>query len=187
MTRVWKNDAMKLAGMFAVGMIGGRLLAPLIASANGAVRTKMGADPFERLIQDHRQILSVLHDMENTETDSRAKRAAMLLRVKRMLGKHAMAEEDVVYPLLHDRAHAETETRQLYDEHADIKIHLYELEQMVRNNEDWRHRVMSLRRLIETHARQEEEQEFPKLRQALQERERVMVAGQIRREEALVV
>jgi hemerythrin superfamily protein len=103
-----------------------------------------------------------------------------------MLGKHAMAEEDVVYPLLH-RAHAETETRQLYDEHADIKIHLYELEQMVMRNEDCRNRVISLRQLIEIHARQEEEQEFPRLREVLREGDRAMVAGQIRREEALVL
>ena len=188
MTGVWKNDAVKMAGIFAVGLIGGRLLAPLIASASGNMRTRMGADPFDRLIEDHRQILSVLRDMENTGTDSsRAQRGKQLLRVKRMLGKHAMAEEDVVYPLLHDRANAESETRQLYDEHADIKIHLYELEQMLMNNEDWRHRVTSLRTLIETHARQEEEQEFPRLRNILQDRERAMLAGQIRREEALVL
>src|SRR5688572_28139366 len=161
MTGVWKKDTVKLASIFAAGMIGGKLLAPLIASASGSVRTRMGADPFDRLIEDHRQILSVLHEMENTGMDSsRARKGKLLLRVKRMLGKHAMAEEDVVYPLLHDRAHAETETRLLYDEHADIKIHLYELEQMAMRNEDWRHRVISLRRLIETHAKQEEEQEF---------------------------
>jgi hemerythrin superfamily protein len=187
MSGVWKSDAAKYAGMFAVGLIGGRLLAPLFASASGSVRTRMGADPFDRLIDDHRRILECLHEMENAHPDSRLQKGRLLLRVKRMLGKHAMAEEDVVYPLLHDRAHAETETRQLYDEHADIKIHLYELEQMVRNNEDWRHRVLSLRRLIETHARQEEEQEFPRLRQALQEREQAMLAGQIRREEALIL
>jgi hypothetical protein len=58
---------------------------------------------------------------------------------------------------------------------------------MVMNNEDWRHRVVSLRRLIETHARQEEEQEFPRLRRILQDREQAMLAGQIRREEALVL
>ena len=188
MTGEWKNNAMKMAGIFAAGMIGGKLLAPLFASASGSMRTRMGADPFDRLIEDHRQILSVLHEMENTGMDrSRARKGKLLLRVKRMLGKHAMAEEDVVYPLLHDRAHAETETRLLYDEHADIKIHLYELEQMAMRNEDWRFRVISLRRLIERHAKQEEEQEFPRLRQVLQDRDKAMVAGQIRREEALVL
>ena len=130
MTGLWKSDAAKIAGMFAVGMIGGRLLAPLIASASGNMRTRMGSDPFDRLIEDHRQV--ILDEMESTGPDSsRAQKGKLLLRVKRMLGKHAMAEEDVVYPLLHDGAHAESETRQLYDEHADIKIHLYELEQMV--------------------------------------------------------
>lgn len=188
MTGVWKNDAAKMAGIFAVGLVGGRLIAPLIASASGNMRTRMGADPFDRLIEDHRQIVSVLHEMENAGPESsRGHKGKLLLRVKRMLGKHAMAEEDVVYPLLHDRAHAESETRQLYDEHADIKIHLYELEQMVLNNEDWRPRVMSLRRLIEMHARQEEEQEFPRLRHILQDREQATLAGQIRREEALVL
>ena len=67
---------------------------------------------------------------------SRTQKRKLLLRVKRMLGKYAMA---------------------------------------------------SLRRLIETHAKQEEEQEFPRLRRVLQGRDKAMVAGQIRREEALVL
>lgn len=188
MTGVWKNDAMKMAGIFAVGLVGGKLLASLFASTRGKMQVKMGGDPFDRLIEDHRQILRVLNEMEHSGTDtSRAQRGKQLLRLKRMLGKHAMAEEDVVYPMLHDRANAESETRQLYDEHADIKIHLYELEQMLMDNEDWRHRVTSLRTLIESHARQEEEQEFPRLRNMLQSREQARLAGQIRREESLVL
>ena len=43
MTGAWKNDAAKMAGILAVGMIGGRLLAPLIASASGNMRTRMAA------------------------------------------------------------------------------------------------------------------------------------------------
>jgi hypothetical protein len=68
-----------------------------------------------------------------------------------------------------------------------MKIHLFELERMLMNNENWIRRVESLRDLIERHARDEEEVEFPKMRQALDDQRRRTLSQHIQREEALVL
>ena len=72
-------------------------------------------------------VQSLLRKMAEASEDSAAERMKLLLMFKRALGKHAMAEEDVVYPILHEIAGAAEQARELYDEHAQMKIHLYGL------------------------------------------------------------
>ncbi len=107
------------------------------------------------------------------------------MALKRKLAKHALAEEDVVYPMLHDDAHEEDESKHLYGEHADMKIFLFELEAMLKSGEDWTERVRSLRHLIKEHADEEEQKVFPRLRQTVGENKLPDV--KIRREEALIL
>jgi len=187
MTANWKRDMATIAGGLAVGIIGSRLLAPIVATANGALRGRRGHDPFELLIQDHREISSLLQAMEAAPPDATMRRTTLFLRFKRALAKHALAEEDVVYPLLYGQVHAQEASKHLYDEHADMKIHLYELDQLLKDKADWRGRVADLRDLIEGHIRQEEDLEFPKLRQALRDKASGHIASQIHREEALIL
>jgi hemerythrin superfamily protein len=162
------RDIAVLAGGLALGMLASKLV-PVIASARGSMQTRAGGDPFDMLIEDHQTILSTLDSMQRHSNSTLARRSALFLRLKRTLGKHAMAEEDIVYPLLHRQSGEEENAKELYDDHAEIKIHLYELEQLLRSNGDWTERVRSLTDLIREHAREEEEQEFPKLRQLLSE------------------
>src|SRR5438477_10731248 len=88
----------------AGGMLAGRLLPILIAKANGAARASIGQDPFAGLIREHRQLLALLDKMENARQSSAVRRATLFYLFKRKIAKHAMAEEDVVYPMLTDDA-----------------------------------------------------------------------------------
>jgi len=171
----------------AAGVVASRLLPPLMAQAVGGIRARSGEDPLNRLIQDHRRILSILDRMQEVPENHRAERMKLFLSLKRTLAKHALAEEDIVYPLLHDDVHDVEQSKHLYDEHADMKIHLFELERMLMNDQNWSRRVESLRDLIERHVRDEEEIEFPKLRESLDERRGRTLSQNIRREEALVL
>lgn len=173
------------AGGAATAVIASRVLPPLLAKASGAAGAAMGHDPFEELIADHRKLVALLTEMEQDR--GRLSRSQLLLRFKRRLAAHALAEEDVVYPLLHDEAKAADDAKHLYDEHADIKIHLHALEQMPKDAPEWTGRVGTLKRLIEEHARQEEDVEFPKLRQALNEKATVRLSGNIQREKAFIL
>jgi hemerythrin superfamily protein len=183
--RTMPRELTYVVGGLALGLIINKMI-PLFASASGAMRSRAGEDPFQKLINDHRLIRKTLEEMEHAGDRSTLYRGKLFLTLKTVLGKHAMAEEDVVYPLLHDRANAVEESKHLYDEHAEIKIHLYELEDLLKTGGDWTAVVRSLRQIVEGHAEQEEQVEFPRLRQILDEQNTRRLAEQIRREEALV-
>lgn len=182
-----RRDIAAMAGGLAVGILGSRLMVPMFAAANGAMRARLGEDSFELLIQDHRHIISILDEMERGPGDALVRRARLFLTLKRTLAKHALAEEDVVYPLLHQDVHDVKESKHLYDEHADMKIALFELERMLKSKADWTTRVRSLRELVQKHIRQEEDVEFPKLRRMMSESKSRKLSGLIHREEALVL
>ena len=179
------GNVMWLLGGAVLGAVASRFLAPAVAQGMGTACAAMGHDPFEPLIRGHRIFESLLTRMEDTPDEPPGRRIQLFLRLKRRLAAHALAEEDIVYPLLHDEADAKQEARGLYDEHADIKMHLHALEQMP-DGPKWTTRVRTLRELVEKHARDEEEVEFPRLRQLLSERDKSRLAGNIRREKSLI-
>ncbi len=185
-----RNKGRTLAWMtagIAAGVLGSRLLPPLVASAVGMARARKTDDPFDLLISDHRQIESLLDRMVADPNGSIAKRTSLYLMLKRKLGKHAMAEEDIVYPILHDKDNAQDQSKHLYDEHADIKIHLFQIEEILMKGGDWSEPVNSLRALIMNHIHEEELDVFPRLRERMDETRKGKVSGLISREEAMVL
>ncbi len=177
--------------MLALGAIGGALLgrfAPLLlANASGLIRSAAGHDPFAGLIRQHRELLSLLTKMEQTPKESPFKRMALFVKFKRTIGKHALAEEDIVYPWLQDDTERASETEKLYREHARMKVLLFELERAMKEDEPWIARARDLYSEIEPHARQEEEIEFPRLRSLMDAKGTAELSRKIREEEALIV
>jgi iron-sulfur cluster repair protein YtfE (RIC family) len=188
-TKVTKktNTYLLLGAGAAGGLILGRLLPVLLANVSGLIRGAAGHDPFARLIRQHRTLLSLLGQMENLPVSQWTKRKFLFLAFKRTIGKHAMAEEDIVYPLLKTEAERHEATVKLYSEHASMKIHLFELEMAIHQEEEWRDAVRALRSEIEPHARQEEENEFPRLRQLLDQARTTQLNRKIQQEEALII
>lgn len=181
------RDLAVVAGGVAAGVLGSRLLPPILAMANGSVRARFGEGPFDRLKQDHRDILAILDRMTERPDDGTTSPGALFLTLKRTLAKHALAEEDVVYPVLHERAHAEQDAKKLYSEHADMKIHLYGLEQALTQGLHWDTRVQALRSLLRRHVEEEETVQFPRLETLMDEQLSRSTPGQIRREQALIL
>jgi hemerythrin superfamily protein len=164
-----------------------RIAPPFAGRAIGSLRSMAGTDPFDALAQDHRKVLALLDRLAETDNAATMRRAAMLFQVKRMLTAHALAEEDIVYPMLHDDAHRAEEARKLYGEHADIKVRLFELEHKAKDDRSWVEDIRALRRIIAEHAREEEETEFPKLRAALGERRTSNLLGEVHREKSMIL
>jgi len=81
---------------------------------------------------------------------------------------HALAEEDIVYPLLQSKAGGTSAAKQLYSERAEMKVHLYELEMAPAGGAAWAERARALHALIARHIRER-------------------LARQVRREEALIL
>jgi hemerythrin superfamily protein len=176
---------------FALGaglsFLASRLLPPLAGRAIGTARVAMGADPFDSLARDHQRILGIIDALLSKSDKSRMSRKAGLLQIKRELTAHALAEEDVVYPLLRERAGEEEATTRLYQEHADMKMRLFKLEHMDADDPHWREELQGLRDLIAKHAQDEEQEEFPKLRSAMSRDDTSQLAGEVGREKQLVL
>jgi hemerythrin superfamily protein len=174
------------AGM-VVGLGVGRIIPPMAGQAIGSISGMSGRDPFEALARDHRNVLALIDVMERTNGSARLRRATLLFQLKRMLTAHALAEEDIIYPMLRDDAHRQEEASKLYREHAEMKVRLFELEHQAKNDPGWLGGLRDLRAIIAKHARQEEDSEFPRLRAALGGNGKARLLGEIRREKALVL
>lgn len=171
----------------AAALIAARLLPPLAGQAVGMARHAAGQDPFARLVADHGRFLDLLDAMVRTGDDQTFRRTQLLLRLKRGLAAHAMAEEDAVYPVLETIGEEGGTIDHLYAEHGEMKALLYALERMPKNAPEWRDKAMELRQVIAEHAREEEEVEFPMLRAALDRRATRRLAGTMARERAMVL
>jgi iron-sulfur cluster repair protein YtfE (RIC family) len=186
----WRHDVgparttTLITGML-VGIVAARILPPFLAMACGAARARAGRDPFESLIEDHQRFRALLGRMK--EATATVQRAQLLLRLKRGLAAHAMAEEDVIYPMLQDEAGAKPDPTHLYAEHAALKVLLFRLEKKVLDGGDWTEEVAALTALLSEHSRHEEEVDFPRLRDLLDKDGRVTLARKISREKALVL
>jgi hemerythrin superfamily protein len=185
------SNPMRTLAAFAGGAVAGllmsRVMPPLMAQAAGTAFAAAGRDPFDTLMQDHRAIRSLLDDMVASEDQSSFMRTQLLFRLKRRLAAHAMAEEDVVYPILRGTGEGAENTMHLYEEHAEMKILLYKLEQLPKNESEWRERAVELRTLIDRHVRQEEDVEFPRLREALDDQDITRLSAQMHREKSLLL
>lgn len=173
---------MAFLGGGLIALLGARLLPPILGQLVGSQR-----DPFELLAADHRRVLALLDRLAGTDTGQRGQRTMLLLTIKRALTAHALAEEDVVYPALKMQAEEEDDAKQLYAEHAEIKMYLHKLEMMPKDEPAFVDTVRELRDLIARHAHQEETVDFPKLRQRLDAAATATLAGAVVREKAMVL
>lgn len=170
-------------GGAVIGFLAGRLLPPAMATAAGRFS---GMDPFERLETDHSVILNLLENL--AEADSTAARTRYFVHLKRRLSTHALAEEDVIYPILQAHVGEPEGSKILYAEHAEMKVDLFDLEEHITAEpEDWAPRVYRMHDLVAAHIRQEEEIVFPRLRRHLDDHDMKVVAGKMMREKALIV
>lgn len=176
---------------FAIGAglsyLASRLLPPLAGRAIGSARVAMGGDPFDALTRDHQRVLGIIDALLSTSEASKISRKTGLMQVKRALTAHALAEEDVVYPMLRERVGAAEAADRLYREHAELKFRLFRLEHLAADDRRWREELQSLRDLIANHARDEEQEQFPKLRAALSDSDTSQLAGDVGREKQLVL
>jgi hemerythrin superfamily protein len=175
------------AGGALAGLLASRALPPLFAQASGMARGAAGRDPFAALAQDHRAILALLTAIAQTPRDAVSSRTSRLLRLKRRLSAHALAEEDVIYPALFALGGDPQGAQHLYAEHAEMKIHLYNLEEIPKDDPAWQSHVGELRAIIAAHVREEEDVEFPKLRSALDDQTLARIFGKMQREKALLL
>jgi len=120
----------------------------------------------DALRTEHRMTLALFDQLEATGDDAAATRAALVMKIKWALSKHAIQEENVVYPVMREANEAH-DADELTGEHGYVKTFLYELENMDKTSPTFLPKVREFRTLLEQHIRNEEDNVFPRLRAAM--------------------
>lgn len=117
----------------------------------------------EALKAEHDLTLKVFDALEATTGANTTKRATLLMNLKHMLAKHALEEENVIYPALREAGEIEA-ADELNRDHGYVKQYLYELSEMPKDSPLWIGKLRKFRSDIEQHMREEESDLFPKLK-----------------------
>ena len=178
--RLVRAAAVALAGV-ALGLMLGK--APRAAAKAGRV---LHGDWEKQLKAEHRAIKRLLKAMAETEVGEAARRSALLEQVSEALTRHAVEEENIVYPAL-SATGAGGEVGDLFDDHAEMKTLIRQLEVMGPEAPEWGTTAKSLKTLVYRHVRQEEQSCFPLLHNQTSDGENEGLTRLVRREAARVV
>lgn len=125
-------------------------------------------DAFELLRKDHDKVRALFSDLFSPGGGDGADKFHEL---KNELDVHTKIEEDVLYPALEKR----DETRDLVadsrEEHERAKDLLGKIEERQESGGEWHALLENLRKLLDHHMEDEEQELFPKARQLLSESE----------------
>lgn len=171
--------------------------APVIAAALGGMAIGFAANygrkalmqGLEAAVGDWDEILAAEHDlalaifdkMLATDETQTFKRKMLLMKLTHALDKHAHQEEMVVYPALRE-ANEAVDADRLEGEHGYIKTFIYELNKMGADAPNWLEKVREFRQLVSEHAHMEEEQVFPRFKQAMSEEQNAEVTSLVNRD-----
>lgn len=169
-----------IAGAAGVGLALG-LLAALGRRAAVQAPTALAADWASALAAEHQAALALFDRLEATEPGASARRPALLAQLKQLLTRHALQEENVVYPALR-RKGWQTEADDLHARSGQAKGYLYELANSPVAAPAWMATLRTFRTTFEEQARMEDDRLFPALRGELTEAENKALASAMNRE-----
>jgi hemerythrin superfamily protein len=140
-----------------------------------------GGDWLDSLKAEHEMTLAIFDKIEATEDDQTMMRSHLLAKLKYALTKHALEEENVIYPALR-QANETEEADDLNSDHGYVKTYLYELENLPNDDPQWIARVRDFRAMIEEHMREEENDIFPRLRGRLSDEQNAKLTSAMNKE-----
>lgn len=125
--------------------------------------TFMSGNWDEALKAEHAATFALFDQLEATSDKQTKMRTGLVMKIKYALAKHALQEENAIYPAMREANDAH-DADELNGEHGYVKTYLYELENMDKGIPDFLARVRDFRQLLEGHIRNEEDNVFPRLR-----------------------
>ncbi|HET9458926.1 MAG TPA: hemerythrin domain-containing protein [Sphingomicrobium sp.] len=135
----------------------------------------------EILASEHDAAVAIFEKMLATDESQTFKRKMLLMKLTHALDKHAHQEEMVVYPALRE-ANETVDADHLEGEHGYIKTFIYELNEMGPDSPNWLEKVREFRDLVQRHAQMEEEEVFPRFKEALSEEQNQRVTSLVNRD-----
>ena len=128
--------------------------------------TALAGDWDAALTAEHAATIKVFDSLEATTIKNVGKRTLLLAQLKHGLAKHAMQEENVIYPALRDAGQAEAADH-LNNDHGYVKQYLFELDNCPKDSDRFLSVLARFRTDLERHVREEEDVLFPALKAQL--------------------
>ena len=173
------NTGVLLGAAFAGAAVG------LAANMGRKLFVQLGSgaagDWFDALKAEHALTLATFDKIEATDDSQTTLRSTLLAKLKYALTKHALQEENVVYPALR-QANSTYDADHLEEDHGYVKTYLYELETMPKDSPEWLARVRDFRSMIQTHMREEEDEIFPRFRELLSPEQNSRITAMMHKE-----
>jgi hemerythrin superfamily protein len=188
-----KRNSRRESSAFSWGESAGPLIGAAVAGAALGFAANFGRKFLTQAVSgvsgDWDEVLSTEHDMTEaifdkmlaTDSSQTWKRSMLLMQLTHALDKHAHAEETIVYPALRE-ANENVSADELNKEHGYIKTFLYELGQMESDDPSWLEKVREFRDLVVEHARMEENEVFPRFKQAMDEEQNAKITALVNKD-----
>lgn len=128
--------------------------------------TALADDWVAGLAGEHLAVRNLLGLLQRTDASQVKRRLYLLHKVKTALTRHAIEEENVIYPALRQAGQIEA-VDALTREHGDIKFRLFQLEELVEEGAAFDAVLEDFVTELFDHMAEEEEQLFPMLRSLL--------------------
>jgi hemerythrin superfamily protein len=188
-----KGNSRRESSAFSWGESAGPLIGAAVAGAALGFAANFGRKFLTQAVSgvsgDWDEVLSTEHDMTEAIFDKMLamdssqtwKRSMLLMQLTHALDKHAHAEETIVYPALRE-ANENVSADELNKEHGYIKTFIYELGQMEPDDPSWLEKVREFRDLVVEHARMEENEVFPRFKQAMDEEQNAKITALVNKD-----
>jgi hemerythrin superfamily protein len=188
-----KGNSRRESSAFSWGESAGPLIGAAVAGAALGFAANFGRKFLTQAVSgvsgDWDEVLSTEHDMTEaifdkmlaTDSSQTWKRSMLLMQLTHALDKHAHAEETIVYPALRE-ANENVSADELNKEHGYIKTFINELGQMEPDDPSWLEKVREFRDLVVEHARMEENEVFPRFKQAMDEEQNAKITALVNKD-----
>lgn len=125
---------------------------------------------YDMLHQDHEKVKHALNQILDTTDGAEKTREKLFEQVRQDLEVHTKFEEQVFYPTFRkakDDTEAKEEIADALDEHQEAKSMLDEMARMDKTSDDFVKKVETLKKALEHHISDEEDEMFPQARKTL--------------------
>ena len=129
---------------------------------------KPGQDAIALLTADHKKVKKLFKDFEKLKDGdgSAREKAALVKQVCMELSVHAKVEEEIFYPAVRRAIDADDLMDEADIEHAGAKSLIAQLEAMKPGDDHYDAKVTVLGEYIDHHAKEEQDEMFPKVKKA---------------------
>jgi hemerythrin superfamily protein len=155
----------RIATGAALGLVAG-LAIPHAKKAVMQGPSIMAGDWVAALTAEHKLVRKMFDQLLETRDDEMLKREMLLTKIAYALTKHAIEEENVIYPALAENARSD-QAHHLTQDHAEVKTFIYDLRRTGSTDPRWLVKARAFYGQLQEHMREEEEEIFPTFRDAL--------------------